>query len=90
MHVPKLSSSLTKHVSPVVLASALISNMCLDSEPDHCEVLDGEITGIDAADDAESSAIVNCLSDVPELSSKSGQREVFAVDGITIKLESCV
>lgn len=89
MHAKKRLSSLTEHVALVILTAALISNMCLDSEPDHCQVLNSEITGIDPTNDAKSSSIVNFSSDIPELASESGQREVLAGDGITIELESC-
>ena len=89
MHAKKRLSSLTEHVALVILAAALISDVSLNSEPDHGEIFDAEVAGVDPADNAKSSTIVDGLPDILELGSEGGQREVVAGDGITIELESC-
>lgn len=82
--IPEAELFLTNHIALVVLAAALISDMCLDSEPYHGEVFDAKICRIDATDDTKPATIIDCLSDILKLGPKSGQREVFAVDEIAI------
>lgn len=89
LHGRGASSLLTQHVALVILAAALIGDVSLNSEPDHGEIFDAEITGVDPADNAKSSTIVDGLPDILELGTEGGQREVVAGDGITIELESC-
>lgn len=52
----------TKHVSLVVLASSLVSNVGLNSQPDNGQVFNGVVVWLDSPNNTETLAIMNVLT----------------------------
>jgi hypothetical protein len=79
----------TEHVPPLVLASALVSNVRLDAQVDKGQVFDVVVFGIDASDNAEPFAGIHIVAEPAKLVSQGREWEVGRGQIASIQLKAC-
>jgi hypothetical protein len=80
---------LTEHISPLVLAATLLSNIRLDSEVGERQVLNRVGGGVDAPNDAKTLARVDITTELLELGAERRKREAGRLDEVSVLTKSC-
>lgn len=75
---------LTEHITALVLAASLLSNVGLDAEVDKSEVLDRIGGCVDSSNKSEAYAVIDVVAHFLELEPQSGEREEAWLNKIAI------